>query len=141
MGIKKTFEWFGFNVEKSQKGFPIDLFIKDGDQLIFSIEATGTNKKIKNESKKIAQIFDYIQNREGEEKILLIANTYKDKEPKKRDKENFTEKVINILEKNNVCLLTSFELYSLWAEYITDKMTKDKIVDSLLNSNGILEIS
>lgn len=140
-GIINVFEDFGYTAENTKKAFPTDIFIKEGKKLIFAIEATGTVNKISRTDKKITQVLDYIQTHSRDEKVILMANTHKDKEIKERPKENFTPTAVNFLEKNEVCMITTVELYNLWIKFIEGKISKEKITESLLNSNGLFKLT
>lgn len=140
--VKIVLGEFGLNVKKTEKGATIDLnAIDPTTERKFAIEVTGVAGKIKKETKKIAQIWDYIRRMDENDKIVLVANTYKDDDlDKRKSKENFTKNVIDILSSNNVCLITSVNLYYLWNDLIENKRTKNEIIDLIYNTSGELQL-
>jgi hypothetical protein len=132
--VKKVFEEFGCEVEKTEKGSPIDLKIQHKRlNLKFAVEVTGVKGKIEKDTKKIGQLWSYIPLRDNGEFILLIANTYRDLDPDKRKgQENFTRNVIELALNNKFALLTGLDIFHFWKEFMDGKSADDilkKIAD------------
>ncbi|MDZ7260522.1 MAG: hypothetical protein ONB05_00170 [candidate division KSB1 bacterium] len=84
--VKLTLEELGLEVSKTTPGFTIDLIAKKGLDIQFAIEVTGTKDKIKKDSNKINQIYSYFPNKQENEKIILLVNTYIHEDLKDRAK-------------------------------------------------------
>jgi len=136
--VMLVFQDFGLNVEKADPGANKDLVVEDNSGNRLLVEVTGVKGKINSNSRKMAQLWDLVLEKRSEEKIVLIANTYREKEPAERSgEENFTEKVINLCEKNDICLMTTVDLFNLWKNVREGKKTPEQVIDSVLETNGI----
>ena len=139
--VKKCFEEFGLKINETEPGFTIDLVGKDKKDRKLAVEVTGTNGKIKKESNKITQLFQYSQfNKEGSEKLVFVANTYCTKKVEERKEDDFTKNAVNLLNSLEVCSLTSLDLYFLWKKYIEEKIKGDEIVDKIFSTIGPLSV-
>lgn len=139
--VKKCFEEFELGINETEPGFTIDLVGKDKKDRKLAVEVTGTNGKIKKESNKITQLFQYSQfNKEGSEKLVFVANTYCTKKVEERKEEDFTKDAINLLNSLGVCSLTSLDLYFLWKKYIEEKIKGDEIIDKIFSTIGPLSV-
>jgi hypothetical protein len=135
-----VFEDFNFNVKKADIGSNKDLIIEDDSGNRLLVEVTGVKGKINSKTRKITQLWDLVLEKESNEKIVLIANTYREKDPIQRSgEENFTEKVMNLCEKNDICLMTTFDLFNLWKDFLKGKKTPKQVINSILNTNGVYE--
>lgn len=125
VAVQNVLEEMGCTVEKMEKGATIDLKAKI-DSMKFAIEITGVDDKIYKNSKKFSQILQYLPMQEENEKIVLLANTYKDIEVEKRiGSENFTKPVLKIAENNHFCLMTTMDLYFIWKDFLNGKSLKE----------------
>jgi len=93
--VKKVLEEFGCVVEKMERGYTIDLKANK-NSFMFALEVTGIKDKINKSSNKFNQIFQYRIEKEPNEKMMLIANTYRDRDITERPAENFTKDPIDI---------------------------------------------
>jgi hypothetical protein len=109
----------------------IDLLGKEA-----AIEVTSTAGKIDSDSKKMFQLTQFIDKHHKNEKIVLVANTYKREDPKARSgKGDFTPPVIGFLKSNQVCAMTSSTLLELW------KKEKSTAKDRIMQTSGELRMS
>lgn len=139
--VMLVFEDFNFNVKKADIGSNKDLIVEDNSGNRLLVEVTGVKGKINSKTRKMTQLWDLVMEKESNEKIMLIANTYREKEPTERSgEENFTEKVITLCEKNEICLMTSTNLFSLWKDVLEKKKTPEQLIDSIINTNGVYSI-
>lgn len=118
LAVQKVLEEMGCNVKKQEKGATIDFKARI-DSMKFAIEVTGVDDKINKNSKKFAQILQYLPHKEKNEKILLLVNTYRNMDVKERTKkENFTETVVKIAQDNEFCLMKTKDLYFMWKSFL-----------------------
>lgn len=135
--VKKVFEEFGCEVEETEEGATIDLKIRYTEKNFkFAIEVTGIKDKLFKDNSKFGQILQYIPHKEDDEKIVLIVNTYRDKDFAERDKENFTSHVLDIANSNKFCLMTTADIFNLWKDCIDGKKSKEEILKSIFETNG-----
>lgn len=115
------------NVKKMEKGATIDLKV-EMDSMRFAIEITGVDDKIYKDSKKFGQILQYLPLKEKDEKIVLLANTYRNMGVEERaGKEHFTEPVTEIAGNNHFCLMTTADLYLMWRGFLNGKSSKEML--------------
>jgi hypothetical protein len=139
--VKKCFEEFGLEINKTEPGFTIDLVGKDKKDRKLAVEVTGTNGKIKKESNKITQLFQYSQfNKKESEKLVFVANTYCTKKVEERKEGDFTKDAINLLNSLGVCSLTSLDMYFLWKKYSEEKIKGNEIIDKIFSTIGPLSV-
>jgi hypothetical protein len=137
--VKRFFEFLGMKVEETEKSFPVDLLAQK-DDVKLAIEVTGTNGNINNKDRKVGQAVTYYGEKKEDEKIILVANTYRHRPIPERPKESFTPQAEKILRPFGVCLTTGVTLYRFWKAVLEGKKGKDEIIALLRNTNGILEI-
>lgn len=124
----------GIKTEETEEGFPVDLL---GDNV--AIEVTGTAGKIDTKSEKFNQIIRFIEDYRKNEKVILVANTYKRLKPEDRKgKMNFTPEVEDFLENRDVCLLTSQTLFELWKDVKNGDKKKEFTIKKILDTRGEL---
>ena len=124
----------GIKTEETEEGFPVDLL---GDNV--AIEVTGTAGKIDTKSEKFNQIIRFIEDYRKNEKVILVANTYKRLKPEDRKgKMNFTPAVEDFLESRDVCLLTSQTLFELWKDVKNGDKKKEFTIKKILDTRGEL---
>jgi hypothetical protein len=129
--VKKILREIGIETERTQPAFVIDLLGKEA-----AIEITSTAGKIDSNSKKMFQLTQFIEKHHKNEKIILVANTYKREDPKTRTgKEDFTPPVIDYLKSNQVCAMTSLTLLELW------KKERSTAKDKIMQTTGELRVS
>lgn len=132
-------EW-GCEVKRMPPGHTIDFKVthpQAGVQLV--IEVAGVKDKIRKGDKELTQVFTYyLNNKAPEEKIILLANTYRETRIDERPKENFTKEVIEIAEKNGFCLMTTWDLYRLWKDSLQSNLV-DRILLSVYNTSGVYQ--
>jgi hypothetical protein len=139
--VMLVFEDFDLNVEKADPGANKDLIVKDNSGNILLVEVTGVKGKINTKTRKMAQLWDLVLEKKSNEKIVLIANTYREKEPtERRGEKHFTKNVINLCKKTDICLMTTVDLFNLWKEVLEGKKTPEQVIDSIVDTNGIYEI-
>lgn len=135
--VKKVFEELGCEVEEMEEGATIDLKVRYPEKNYrFAIEVTGSKDKLFKDTNKFGQILQYIPHKEADEKIVLIVNTYRDKDLVDRGKESFTSHVLDIANNNKFCLITTVDLFNLWKEWIEGKKNKEEILKSIFETNG-----
>lgn len=135
--VQRALEEMGCTVEKMEKGATIDLKAKI-DSMKFAIEITGVDDKIYKNSKKFGQILQYLPIKEENEKIVLLANTYKDEDVRERlGRENFTKPVLDIAKNNEFCFTRTMDLYFMWKDFLMGKSAK-KMLQAVFSAKGEL---
>lgn len=135
VAVQTVLEEMGCSVEKLEKGATIDLRAQI-DSMKFAIEITGVDDKIYKDSKKFAQILQYLPDKEENEKIVLLVNTYRHLNVQERaDKENFTKTVVKIARDNNFCLMTAKDLYFMWGDFLDGESPK-KMFEEIHSTRG-----
>lgn len=135
VAVQMVLEEMGCIVEKLEKGATIDLKARIGS-MKFAIEITGVDNKIYKDSKKFAQILQYLPHKEENEKIVLLTNTYRHVDVEERaDKENFTRTVLKIAKDNNFCLMTTVDLYFIWKDFLNGE-SSEKMLTEVFATKG-----
>lgn len=135
VAVQKVLEEMGCIVEKLEKGATIDLKAKI-DSVKFAIEVTGVDDKIYKDSKKFAQILQYLPHKEENEKIVLLVNTHRHIDVGERaKKENFTRTVLKIARDNDFCLMTTMNLYFMWKDFLNGE-SPEKILTDVFSTKG-----
>jgi hypothetical protein len=127
-------------VTKTSPGSHVDLKAINRElNRKFAFEVTGVSNKVVSSTKKCVQITHYNWEKEKEEKIVFIANTYCDRDIKDRPKENFSKEVIETLKPLHVCLVTTVHLFGLWKEMKRGNITREEILNKMYETDGVLE--
>jgi len=135
--IKYILGVLGFAVSKTEPGSTVDLLAQlRGRDLEFGIEITGTTHPINKSSKKFAQAFSFEQQKLGNRKTLIIANTFCDKPIEDRDPQSFTPEAIEILRGIKGVGMTTFTLYTIWRQCHFEGKDSQKIFEQIFNHPG-----
>jgi hypothetical protein len=123
----------GIKTERTKPGFPVDLLGKE-----IAVEVTSIAGKVDSDSPKMFQLTQFYEKHRRDEKVLLVANTYKREDPlMRRGRQDFTPPVLDFLRLKGICALTSVTLLDLWNLGKTDPK---KAREMLLNAVGELKI-
>ena len=140
-------EWLGFDVEETERGSSIDLFVKNpstGQTL--AIQVTGVVGKFTQSDRHFGAIMSYLPENEGKniggrvERIVLVVNTYRDTPLVDRaDEGDISIPVRNLVKNNGICLIRSCDLYNLWNLWddSPEKLPADNIFNQLFECEGI----
>lgn len=96
-------------------------------------------RKINNKDRKVGQAITYAGEKQENEKIILLANTYREQAVSARPKESFTPQAIKIVVPFDVCLVTGVALHNYWKAIIEGRKTKDDVISILRQTTGVLE--
>lgn len=139
--------WFGFDVEETEPGHPIDLFVKNSNTgQTLAIQATGVVGKFTQDDKHFGALMGYLPESEGKntsgrvERVVLVVNTYRDTPLDKRiDEGDISGPVQNLLKNNGICLIKSRDLYNLWNLWAEspEKLSADDVFKQLFECKGI----
>ena len=137
--VMKALNFLGLMAEKTKPGFPTDIIAHTPDEKhYFGIEVTGINDALKRDSKKITQLISFEQIKENDEKLVLIANTFRNLPIDQRlDKEDFSPDSIKFLEKFDVLLMTTWQLFQLVRDVIDETMERNTVILTLIESTGV----
>lgn len=134
--VKKVFEEWGCEVEKTEIGATIDLKVRHRSLgIMFAIEVTGVRGKIPKKSAKFPQVMTYHLKKEDNEHIIVVANTYRDKDVTDRNGENFTPDAIKMAIGHKFCLITTVDLFNLWKDFLNGR-SSEEILNGIFESNG-----
>lgn len=140
-------EWLRFEVEKTEPGHPVDLFVRHrstGQTL--AVQVTGVVGKFTQRDKHFGALMGYLpeheeKNAEGRtERIVLVVNTYRDTPLASRtDTDDISLQVRNLAKRNGICLVKSCDLYGLWNRWVEapEKLSADDIFRQLFECEGI----
>jgi hypothetical protein len=122
--VQRMLQDIGIPTEKTRSGFPVDLIGKD-----VAVEVTSISSKIDSSSPKMFQLTQFFEKHKKNEKVILLANTYKRIRPSNRiGKQDFTPPVLDFLRLNNVCAMTSLTLLELWKLAQKDKAKARQLI-------------
>jgi len=143
--VAQLLEDLGFTVERQPPGANIDLTANhSGLGIGFALEVTGTKGIIRKDSNKIAQAWQYLNDRAGtpqeNDRLVIIANTQYHIDPKERGSESFTTDVVKLLGNNDVLLMTTLQLYEQWKSVHEGKKSKENVVTEMHNMNGLYKL-
>lgn len=125
----------GCSVEKLEKGATVDLKAHL-NEMSFVLEVTGVDEKIYKDNKHFAQILQYLPYREEKERIVLLANTYRNKDVSERmGKEHFTKPVLELSRDNHFCIMTTCDLYFVWRDYKSG-VAPEKLLAQIFRAEG-----
>lgn len=120
-------------VERTKAGFPVDLLGKE-----VAVEVTSIAGKVNSDSPKMFQLTQFFEKHRTNEKVILVANTYKREHPSARKgKKDFTRPVVDFLKLKQVCALTGVTLINLWRLGVSESVKARKL---LLETSGELRI-
>ena len=131
-------EDLGFQVSRTPKGATIDrIAVLPGPDVGFGLEITGLNEAIKKKSNKIGQALAFLQQREGAEKPVILANTFNDRAPSERGKEaDFTQDALELPQPNGIVGMTTVSLYEIWKAVKYGAADIKSIAEELYNHPG-----
>ena len=105
------------------------------------VKIASTKGKVEAQNAKINQLAKFIENQRKNEKIVFVANTYRDLPIKTRaNKEHIDLSMKLFLETNNAIFLTTLSLYNLWKKAITDQISAQEASFLLHNEIGEIQI-
>jgi len=127
----------GLDVEKQPRGANIDLKARSPKlNTGFAVEVTGTKDIIHKDSRKVAQAWQYLNDRVGtaeeKDRLIIVANTQYHLDPKKRRSESYTPDIAKLLSDNGVLMITTMQLYELWKVAHERLRSADDIVQKFL---------
>lgn len=142
-------DWFGFDVEETEKGHPIDLFVKsDKTGQTLAVQVTGVANNFTQKDKHFGAIMQYLPEHEEKnvdsrnERIVLVLNTYRDVPLKDRtDTDDISTHVERLAKRNGICIIRTSGLFKLWS-ILTEKpeeFNADDIFGQLFSCEGILK--
>jgi hypothetical protein len=126
--VKQILWDMDIETERTQPGYPVDLQGKE-----VAVEVTSIADKIATSSDAPLQLLRFKEQHRKNEKMVLVANTYKREDPKNRKgRMDFTPEVLSIFVANHVCALTSATLLDIWKLSRKDKAAaRNKILGTV----------
>jgi uncharacterized protein YqgQ len=131
---------FGFKVKIKEKEGIQDIEIQH-EEFLGIIEIKGKEKYANVDD--LRQLLNWYvdslsENEEKDIKPIFIINHYRNKNIKER-KEPYTEKAIQLGENNKFCLMTTYDLFSLYIKFINKQISLSEI-EKIMKKNGVVNI-
>jgi hypothetical protein len=105
------------------------------------VKTASTKGKVEARNAKISQLAKFMENHRKNEKVLFVANTYRDLPINERaNREHVDLPVRLFLETNNAIFLTTVSLYNLWKKVVTDQISAQEASFLLQNEAGEITI-
>jgi hypothetical protein len=105
------------------------------------VKTVSTKGKFEVKNTEVSQLAKFIENPVKSEKIIFVANTYRDLAINDRSSKKHIDLPMKLfLESNNVTFLTTLNLYKLWKKVITYQISSKEASNLLYNQTGEIEI-
>ena len=132
----------GLDVQPQPPGANIDLKARHSRlNMGFAVEVTGTKDIIHKDSNKVAQAWQYLNERVGtpeeNDQLMIVANTQCHLDPKKRNHEGYSPDIAKLLGSNGVLMITAFQLYEQWKAVHEGQKSSDNLIQELYGSYGL----
>lgn len=141
--VSNIFKEWGFEVQIKEYSGNHDLEIRKGS-FFGLMEIKGLSGYANNED--LRQLSDhhreYLFINEDDKQIpkgIFLVNHYKGEEPSKR-KEAFTQHAIKLGVRENFCLMTSYDLFKLHEQVLTNEISTEEIAKTMAETNGIIKL-
>jgi hypothetical protein len=122
--VQRILQDIGIRTRKTQSSFPVDL---RGNGV--AVEVTSVSGKIDTSSPKMFQLTRFFDKHWKNEKVILLANTYKRIRPRDRKRnQDFTPPVVDFLKLKLFCAMTSVTLFELWKLSQKDKAKAKQLI-------------
>jgi len=140
IAVASALSRLGLQCSRTGPGANIDLTAHTPDMSFrFGLEITGVKGYISKDSKKIAQIGQFFITKDADEKAVVIVNTHCDLPIRDRHNQpNFTEHALTVFKLNQVALLTTWNLYQMVYDVITDSRSNREIIELIASTVGEL---
>lgn len=134
------------DVQSQPSGANIDLKAShSGLNIGFAVEVTGTKDIIRKDSNKVAQAWQYLNERAGtpdeNDRLVIVANSQYHLDPKHRNRAGYTPDIVKLLGKNGVLLITTSQLYEQWKAVHEGHKSSDDVLRELHSSFGLFRES
>lgn len=137
-GVKNIFKELGFNIIKFG-GNEEDLVCEnDGKYFIMEIKGVDGSATEKHTAQTLKWKTNYFINTNIDGKGVLIINGFKNKELKSRNN-IFPKQILKYAEHQNLCLLSTIQLFNILSKFREGGITTKEIADKLFNQQGISE--
>lgn len=132
----------GLDVKPQPSGANIDLKARHPRLDIgFAVEVTGTKDVIRKDSNKVAQAWQYLNDRSGtpdeNDRLVIVANSQCHLDPKQRNPKGYTPDIVKLLGNNGVLMITTSQLYEQWKAVHEGHRSSDDIIRELHSSSGL----
>ncbi|PVX26060.1 MAG: hypothetical protein CW716_06795 [Candidatus Bathyarchaeum sp.] len=105
------------------------------------VKTASMDGKVEAQNAKVSQMAKFVENPNRNEKVIFVANTYKNlpiNERANKEQVDFPMKLF--FETNNVTFLTTSSLYNLWKKVITYQISPQEASFLLHNEKGEIKI-
>ena len=134
MLVRDVLKEIGMDTTKTSKGFPVDL-VGSG----FAFEVTGLSRAITVSSEKYNQTLRFLEDHSKGEKVILVANTFKNFDPLSRPSPSFSKVVSESLKSHRVGLITTLNLYRIWKAVTEGRLPKEDAVKLLKDTEAEMQ--
>lgn len=110
----------------------------------YVIEVKGSTKSASKENVRqlSSHLTEYKNDKEIEPKGILLINTWRElpiKERNTNDKPNFPENIMNLVNLNNILLMTTQQLFVAYCDNLEVKFDLDEFIKKIDETKGVLE--
>lgn len=145
-GVALLLNEVGLDVQPQPPGANIDLKARYPKLNIgFAVEVTGTKDVIRKDSNKVAQAWQYLNERAGtseeNDRLVIVANSQYHLDPKRRNHEGYSPDIVKLLGNNGVLMITTSQLYEQWKAVHEGHKSSDDVVRELHSSSGLFSKS
>ncbi len=134
--VQKMLADFGINTLATQPGYVVDLLSSE-----VAVEVTSIKGKVDAQTKKITQLSRFIETERTNQKVIFVANTYKELPLKERiGKEHVTQTMNEFLKSVDVCCMTALTLYHLWLKVGKKEIAAKDACSLILKTAGVLAL-
>ncbi|MBU3897085.1 MAG: hypothetical protein KJ697_04100 [Nanoarchaeota archaeon] len=135
--IKYIFQKMGCSVEKTESGAKRDLIINTKYGIKFTVEVTSSKGIVGRNDKNYGQLLQHLQIKEDSEKLLFIANAYRDEDLSERTgKDAFSKELLDLATRNDICVLTTLDIFNFYKKIINGSMGIEEIIKIISNTSG-----
>jgi hypothetical protein len=105
------------------------------------VKTASMKGKVETKNAVVSQLAKFIENPERNQKVIFVANTYRDLPISERaNKEHVDLPMKLFLEANNVTFLTTLSLYNLWKKVVTYQISAQEASFLINNEKGEITI-
>ncbi|MBT3532593.1 MAG: hypothetical protein HN478_01875 [Rhodospirillaceae bacterium] len=138
LAVDRVLEELGLKIEVGPKG-RVDRTAVYGDRK-FAVEVQGVRRGAKEDHVRslIIWVQEVALEDEGKEpKGLLVVNPYRDTPLAERGNNPWTEKIIEICERQGYCVMTGLQLLGLYFDAKTNDARRQELIQQMFDTEGV----
>ena len=132
--VQRVLADLGLETKETPKGYVVDLL---GEKT--AVEVTSIKGKVNAKSKKVIQLSRFIEEERKDEKVILVANTYKELPlAERKGKVDISVPMERFLKSVQACFITTLALYGLWNRVLKKEMSAEDARKLIISTVGVL---